>query len=86
MNNGEHLKESMLNLQICLAKGYILKRDKEEFGREIKCIPGTHDFEESMFDLIILDYITLQMKHHPTCIYIEIIILKCTFFQNHALN
>ena len=65
--NGEQWEESVLNLQICLTKGYIFKRSKEELGGGGggEHVRGISDFEESsMFNLILLGlYILVKIYH-----------------------
>ena len=54
VNNGEQVGKSVLNLEICSIKGYIFERNKADLARG-KCVKGIHDFEESIFDLFVLE-------------------------------
>ena len=56
MNNGEQFEEYLPSLQICLRKGYIFKRNKEEISRGNK-----NFFDKSEFDLIVLDCSSIYM-------------------------
>ena len=52
------LKNPSWIFEFVLQKGKILNEIKRNLARKIKWIPGIHDFEELMFDLILLDCVT----------------------------
>ena len=50
MNNGESLKNRHRIFEFVQQKGKFLKEIKRNLAGEIICVPGTCDFEKSMFN------------------------------------